>query len=88
MPEFCHGAASSLRAGAHDPLPTWLRESAARCGSLPRPLGEAVGLLAERADVGVATLKTWRLLRNLRCSTTRITALVRAVLTLHLNASS
>ncbi|RPE39101.1 DDE superfamily endonuclease [Streptomyces sp. Ag109_O5-1] len=36
----------------------------------------------------MATLKTWRLLRKLRCSTTRITALVQAVLTLHLNASS
>ncbi|MCP3769278.1 MULTISPECIES: IS5/IS1182 family transposase [unclassified Streptomyces] len=42
-----------------------------------RALGEQV----------VATLKTWRLLRRLRCSTTRITALVQAVLTLHLNAS-
>ncbi len=39
--------------------------------------------LGERA---VSTLKTWRLLRRLRCSTTRITDLTRAVLTLHLNA--
>jgi hypothetical protein len=31
----------------------------------------------------IATLKTWRLLRKLRCSTTRITAIVQAVLTLH-----
>ncbi|GAB2798309.1 hypothetical protein GCM10027073_33060 [Streptomyces chlorus] len=38
-------------------------------------------------EQAVATLKTWRLLRKLRCSTTRITALVQAVLTLHLNAS-
>jgi hypothetical protein len=35
----------------------------------------------------MATLKSWRLLRKLRCSTTRITALVQAVLTLHLDAS-
>ncbi|MFE4582637.1 IS5/IS1182 family transposase, partial [Streptomyces chartreusis] len=34
-----------------------------------------------------ATLKTWRLLRKLRCSTTRITRLVQAVLTLHLTCS-
>ncbi|MBL1086577.1 transposase [Streptomyces actinomycinicus] len=40
--------------------------------------------LAERA---VATLKTWRLLRKLRCSTTRISSLVRAVLALHLASS-
>ncbi len=32
-------------------------------------------------------LKPWRLLRKLRCSTTRITTLVRAVLASHLNAS-
>ncbi|MFF1743050.1 transposase family protein [Streptomyces mirabilis] len=38
-------------------------------------------------EQAMATLKTWRLLRKLRCSTTRITALVQAVLTLHLNAS-
>jgi hypothetical protein len=37
--------------------------------------------LVERA---MATLKTWRLLRKLRCSTTRITSLVQAILTLHL----
>jgi hypothetical protein len=32
----------------------------------------------------MATLKNWRLLRKLRCSTTRITDLVRAVLVIHL----
>jgi hypothetical protein len=36
----------------------------------------------------VAALKTWRLLRKLRCSTTRITDLVKAVLTLHMATSS
>ncbi|CAM5603940.1 IS5 family transposase [Streptomyces diastaticus subsp. diastaticus] len=35
----------------------------------------------------MATLKSWRLLRKLRCSTTRITALIQAVLTLHLASS-
>lgn len=34
----------------------------------------------------VSTLKTWRLRRRLRCSTTRISDLTRAVLALHLNA--
>ncbi|WP_098896357.1 transposase family protein [Streptomyces sp. rh206] len=37
--------------------------------------------LGERA---MATLKCWRLLRKLRCSTTRITAVVRAVVALEL----
>ncbi|MFF5161362.1 IS5 family transposase [Streptomyces sp. NPDC000348] len=40
--------------------------------------------LVEKA---VATLKSWRLLRKLRCLTTRITSLVQAVLTLHLTSS-
>ncbi|MGW1617524.1 IS5/IS1182 family transposase, partial [Streptomyces sp. NPDC002285] len=35
----------------------------------------------------IATLKSWRLLRKLRCSTTRITKLVQAVLTLHPTSS-
>ncbi|MER6290608.1 IS5/IS1182 family transposase, partial [Streptomyces sviceus] len=38
-------------------------------------------------EQAMATLKTWRLLRKLRCSTTRITAIVRAVLALHLTTS-
>lgn len=38
-------------------------------------------------EQAVATLKSWRLLRKLRCSTTRITSLVQAVLTRHLTSS-
>ncbi|MFH9735377.1 transposase family protein [Streptomyces sp. NPDC017260] len=38
-------------------------------------------------EQAVATLKSWRLLRKLRCSTTRITSLVQAVLPLHLASS-
>ncbi|MFC7219620.1 IS5/IS1182 family transposase, partial [Streptomyces polyrhachis] len=39
-------------------------------------------------EQAMATLKTWRLPRKLRCSTTRITSLVQAVLTLHLTCSN
>ncbi|MGP4112717.1 IS5/IS1182 family transposase, partial [Streptomyces sp. 4N509B] len=35
-----------------------------------------------------ATLKSWRLLRKLRCSTPRITNLVKAVLALHLRPAA
>ncbi|MEU0810424.1 IS5 family transposase [Streptomyces sp. NPDC005970] len=38
-------------------------------------------------EPAVAALKSWRLLRRLRCSTTRITSLVQAVLSLHLTSS-
>ncbi|QNT90597.1 IS5-like element ISSav6 family transposase [Streptomyces griseofuscus] len=43
-----------------------------------------VRALVEQA---IAILRSWRLLRKLRCSTTRITSLVRAILTLHLTSS-
>ncbi|MGW9447448.1 IS5 family transposase [Streptomyces sp. NPDC055632] len=39
-------------------------------------------------EQAMATLKTWRLLRKLRCSTNRITRLVQAILTLHLNCTN
>ncbi len=39
-------------------------------------------------EQAMATLKTWRLLRKPRCSTTRITSLIQAVLTLHPNCSN
>jgi hypothetical protein len=38
-------------------------------------------------EQAIATLKSWRLLRKLRCSTTRITVLVQTVLSLHLASS-
>ncbi len=38
-------------------------------------------VLVEQA---AATLKAWRLLRNLRCSTSGVTSLVRSVVTVHL----
>jgi hypothetical protein len=38
-------------------------------------------------EQAIATLKSWRLLRRLRCSTTRITSLVQAVLVLQLAAT-
>ncbi|MGW2209769.1 transposase family protein [Streptomyces sp. NPDC001781] len=46
---------------------------------------EKVRALGEQA---MATFKSWRLLPNLRCSTTRITDLVEAVLTPELTAST
>ncbi|WP_210593987.1 transposase family protein [Streptomyces sp. GESEQ-35] len=39
-------------------------------------------------EQAMAALKTWRLLRKLRCSTTRITSLVQVVVTLHLTCSN
>ncbi|WP_103529312.1 IS5 family transposase [Streptomyces sp. SM12] len=39
-------------------------------------------------EQAVATLKSWRLLRKLRCSTNRTTGIVQAVLALHLASSA
>ena len=39
-------------------------------------------------EPAIATLKTWRLLRKLQSSTTRITSLVQAALTLYLTCSN
>jgi hypothetical protein len=39
-------------------------------------------------EQAMATLRSWRLLRKLRCSTTHITNLVKTVLALHLTTSS
>ncbi|CAL9335351.1 hypothetical protein SUDANB176_00154 [Streptomyces sp. enrichment culture] len=53
-----------------------------------KAVNRAHAKLRALGEQAMATLKTWRLLRKLRCSTTRVTDLVRAVLTLELNASA
>jgi hypothetical protein len=57
---------------------------------VPRPKAGGVSHAKIRAvgEQAMATLKSWRLLRKLRCNTTRITDLVKAVLALHLAASA
>lgn len=49
---------------------------------------EVLAALAPTLEQAMATLKNWRLLRKIRCGTNRITDLVRAVLALHLAAST
>ncbi|MGQ4725822.1 transposase family protein [Streptomyces tunisiensis] len=66
-------------------IPCWGRWEALSAGQQAVNRSHAkIRALVERA---VATLKSWRLLRKLRCSTTRITSHVQAVLTLHLTSS-
>lgn len=52
--------------------------------------GRRTGSAKVRAliEQAIATLTSWRILRGLRCSTTRITSLIQAVLTFHLASSS
>jgi hypothetical protein len=53
-----------------------------------RAVNTAHAHIRARGEQAMAALKTWRLLRKLRCSTTRITSHVQAILTLHLTCSN
>ncbi|CAM5473960.1 transposase family protein [Streptomyces griseomycini] len=72
-------------AGGTVRVPYWGRWETLSAGqkAVNRPHAK-IRALVEQA---VATLKSWRLLRKLRCSTTRITILVQTVLCLHLASS-
>ena len=63
------------------------RAAQAATGSSPPIIMRVSGEIRALVEQAVATLKSWRLLRKLRCSTTRIMSLVQAVLTLHLASS-
>ncbi|MGH3466673.1 MAG: transposase family protein [Thermocrispum sp.] len=73
-------------AGGTVRVPCWGRWETLSAGQQAVNCSHAkIRALVEQA---MATLETWRLLRRLRCSTTRITSLVQAVLTLHLTCSN
>ncbi|MFI0859235.1 IS5 family transposase [Streptomyces smyrnaeus] len=74
------GAGGTMR------VPCWGRWETLSAGQQAHNRSHArIRALVEQA---MATLKTWRLLQKLRCSTTRITSLAQAVLTLHLTCSN
>jgi hypothetical protein len=73
------GASGTIR------LPYWGRWETLSAGQ--QTVNRSHARIRALVEPGMATLKTWRLLRKLRCSTTRITKLVQAVLTLHLTCS-
>ncbi|MBP2056740.1 hypothetical protein J2Z21_009759 [Streptomyces griseochromogenes] len=60
----------------------WERLSAGR-----QDVNRAHAHLRALGEQAMATLRTWHLLRKLRCGTTRLTSLVQAVLTLNLTYS-
>ncbi|WP_108934778.1 transposase family protein [Streptomyces ardesiacus] len=53
----------------------------------PQAVNRSHAKIRALVEQAMATLKSWRLLRKLRCSTTRIASLVQAILTLHLTSS-
>ncbi|GAA2405489.1 hypothetical protein GCM10010420_36640 [Streptomyces glaucosporus] len=67
-------------------VPYWGRWAKLSAGQQAHNRSHArIRALGEQA---VAALTSWQLLRKLRCSTTRITGLVQAVLILHLAVSA
>jgi hypothetical protein len=73
------GAGGTIR------IPCWGRWETLSAGQ--RAVNRSHAKIRALVEQAMATLKSWRLLRKLRCSTTRITRLVQAVLTLHLTSS-
>ncbi|MEW2496123.1 transposase family protein [Streptomyces nodosus] len=72
-------------AGGTVRIPRWGRWETLSTGR--KAVNRSHAKIRALVEQAVATLKSWRLLRKLRCSTTRITSLVQAVLTLHLTSS-
>ncbi|MEU1535837.1 IS5 family transposase [Streptomyces fagopyri] len=74
------GAAGTVR------IPYWGRWEKLSPGQ--KAVNRSHAKIRARVEQAVATLKSWRILRKLRCSTNRITSLVQAVLTLHMASSA
>jgi hypothetical protein len=72
-------------AGAPVRTPYWGRWETLSAGQ--KAVNRSHAKIRALVEQAVATLKSWRLLRKLRCSTARITSLVQAVLCLHLTSS-
>ncbi|MEU9775221.1 IS5 family transposase [Streptomyces sp. NPDC047968] len=72
-------------AGGTVRIPCWGRWETLSPGQ--QAMNRSPAKIRALVEQAVATLKSWRLLRKLRCSTTRITSLAQAILTLHLTSS-
>ncbi|MFD9286332.1 transposase family protein [Streptomyces mirabilis] len=73
------GAGGTIR------IPCWGRWETLSAGQ--KAVNRSHAKIRALVEQAIATLKSWRLLRKLRCSTIQITKLVQAVLTLHLTSS-
>lgn len=72
-------------AGGTVRIPCWGRWQTLSAGQ--KAVNQSHAKIRALVEQAIATLKSWRLLRKLRCSTTRVTSLVQAILTLHLTSS-
>lgn len=76
----------AARAGGTVRLPHWGRREKPSAGQ--QAVNRSHAKIRALVEQAMATLKTWRILRKLRCSATRITEIVQAVLTLYLTCSN
>ncbi len=74
------GGQGISRCRGHGPAPCWSRWETLSAGR--QAVNRSHAKIRALAEQAIATLKSCRLLRKLRCSTTRLTSLVQAVLTL------
>nr|WSX81759.1 hypothetical protein OH826_17920 [Streptomyces sp. NBC_00899] len=72
-------------AGGPVRIPYWGRWGTLSPGQ--KAVNQSHAKIRALVEQAMATLKPWRLLRKLRCSTTRVTALVQAILAPHLTSS-
>lgn len=72
-------------AGGTVRVPYWGRWDSLSTGQ--KAVNRSHAKIRALVEQAVAALKSWRLLRKIRCSTTRVTSLVQAVLTLYLASS-
>ncbi len=73
-------------AGGTVRIPYWERWDTLSPGQ--KTINRSHAKIRALVEQAMATLKNWRILRKIRCSTTRITTLVQAALTLHLASSN
>ncbi|GAA2471081.1 hypothetical protein GCM10010388_74600 [Streptomyces mauvecolor] len=71
----CRGAGGTVR------VPYWGRREKLSAGQ--QAVNRAYTKIRACVEQAIATVKTWRILRKLRCSTVRITSLIQAIPTLH-----
>ncbi|MGV9956260.1 transposase family protein [Streptomyces cellulosae] len=81
----CWADKANRGAGGTVRTPCWGRWDTLSAGQ--QAVNRSHAKIRALVEQAVATLKSWRLLRKLRCSTTRITSLVQAILTLHLTCA-
>ncbi|MES9542922.1 transposase family protein [Actinomadura sp. NPDC000600] len=82
----CHADKGYVGAGGAIGTP-YKRRKRRRLGKRKKLFNRHHAQIRALGEQGAATLKSWRILRKARCSPSRLTAIVQAILTLHHHAN-